>query len=65
MDQSVEAVHSDDALGRYTWLHLMTPFTHEENRSIASQSLWHRPVLNVDPKFLPDQPDPESDWYCC
>ncbi|KAL1527987.1 hypothetical protein AB1Y20_009358 [Prymnesium parvum] len=52
--------------GRDTWLHLLSPYTHAQNRSIEGHALWTLPsdrkVMSVDPEFLPDQPDPDTDW---
>lgn len=59
-----DAVHSDDSLGRSTWEHLMTPYTQDATpKSINGVQLWKAPmVMSVAPGFLPEQPDPESDW---
>ncbi|KAL1511545.1 hypothetical protein AB1Y20_006339 [Prymnesium parvum] len=54
------AVHGEDEAGRQTWLHLMAPFTHEDNATVGGHALWK--VASVDPTFLPEQPDPEADW---
>ena len=53
----------DGEPGRNTWLHLLSPYTHETNASIAGHRLWTRaPLASVDPAYLPNQPDPESDF---
>lgn len=50
-------------------MHLLTPYTHKTNQSVNGNSLWETdnvrprtPVSSVAPQFLPDQPDPDSDW---
>lgn len=52
-----------DEPGRATWVHLLSPYSHEVNASVNGHKLWRRaPVMSVDPLYLPDQPDPTKDF---
>ena len=54
--------------GRDSWLHLLSPYTHDEAKIDlrTGQSLEARTeesiVKSVDPEFMPHQPDPDADW---
>ena len=45
-------------------MHLLNPYTTEEGKVAADgEKLWTRATVpNVDPVFLPEQPDPDSDF---
>ena len=60
---TAEGVQEGSDRGRVDWGFLEAPYAHEAGKSMDDHQLWVRPaVAAVDPTFLPQQPDPDTDW---
>ena len=61
---AAEVIGHENAPGWDSWLHLLRPYSHEANATAPDGAAkWTRAVApNVDPIFLPEQPDPDADF---